>query len=551
MPVGTDPAEAGADTPLFDQLVARRAALLDEVEPMIMAREEARSAFETRSAAEDETAQPTDEERTAYDVAERDFNASVAAKQKEVVSLNLRIDQQELIESRRETAASASRREGRIERQREPATYREDNKNSHSYFLDLAMHMSPEARARGGAKSDGYMERLEKHSKEVADWLPERQQARQRRADEAVDRAEREIRGTIVGMQRRGLDSSPFEREVRAPNRIVGSGGYAIPPLWLIDQYIPYLRPGRVAAGLCRQMVLPEGTDSINIPRLTTPTRTAIQAADNAPVASQDIADSYQQANVKTIAGQEDVPIQLIEQSPGHILDDVLMTDLTADYNQQVDLQVIKGNGTGAPLSGGQVVGIYPSTNWTSTGVTWTAASPTGNGFFQVLGVMASKVAQNRFNLQDFTYLVHPRRWFWAATATDGATAGIGRPIVSSNSFPHFNTFAEEADPTPFEGLAGRVPFGPRVYIDANVPIVDASGGTANEDVAIGALWDDLWLFEGDLRTRVLTEVLSGTLELRFQVYGYIAFLQRYGVSVALATGTGLAPPSTMDTVLY
>ena len=106
---------------------------------------------------------------------------------------------------------------------------------------------------------------------------------------------------------------------------------YAIPPLWLIDEYIPALRPGRVAAGLCKQMPLPEGTDSINIPRLLTPTLTGIQTADAAPVMSRDFSDTFQQANVKTISGQEDVPIQLIEQSPGQILDRVLMTDLIAD----------------------------------------------------------------------------------------------------------------------------------------------------------------------------------------------------------------------------
>jgi len=69
----------------------------------------------------------------------------------------------------------------------------------------------------------------------------------------------------------------------------------------------------------------------------------------------------------------------------------------------------------------------------------------------------------------------------------------------------------------PAEGLAGRTPFGANVYIDANVPTtdtdVDASGGTY--DVAVAAKWDDLWLFEGDLRTRVLPEVLSGTLQIR------------------------------------
>ena len=84
-----------------------------------------------------------------------------------------------------------------------------------------------------------------------------------------------------------------------------------MPPLWLITDYIPALRAGRVAADLCRQMDLPPGTDSINIPKIKVPTKVAPQTADAAAVASQDFTDTSVQANVKTLAGQEDVAIQL------------------------------------------------------------------------------------------------------------------------------------------------------------------------------------------------------------------------------------------------
>jgi hypothetical protein len=310
-------------------------------------------------------------------------------------------------------------------------------------------------------------------------------------------------------------------------------------------------------------MPLPDGTDSINIPRLLTPTLTGVQTADAAPVVSRDFSDTFQQANVKTVAGQEDVPIQLIEQSPGQILDRVLMTDLIADYNKQVDLQVITGSGVGAPLSGGQVVGIYPATNWGATSVTFAgtyfggSVSTSGGAlttmpymppqaeFFQYLGAMASKTAYNRFNLQDFNFLMHPRRHFWAVTGTDN----WGRPLASDDGFGPTNAQEVEVDNAPFEGYAGRVPFGPSVYIDANVPITDSGAGVSggSNDIVIGAIWDDLWLFEGDLRTRVLTEVLSGTLELRFQVYAYIAFLARYGVSIAIGTASAFNQPYTFS----
>jgi hypothetical protein len=274
-------------------------------------------------------------------------------------------------------------------------------------------------------------------------------------------------------------------------------------------------------------------------------------------VVSRDFSDTFQQANVKTVAGQEDVPIQLIEQSPGQILDRVLMTDLIADYNKQVDLQVIQGSGVGAPLSGGQVVGIYPASNWGATtlstsgnfGLDISSGSlvpyiPPAAEFFQMLGAMASKTAYSRFNLANFNFLMHPRRHFWSVTGLDQ----LGRPLGIDAGFGPYNAQEMESNPTPFEGYAGRLPFGPNVYIDANVPTTDngsgASGGS--NDIVIGAIWDDLWLFEGDLRTRVLTEVLSGTLELRFQVYAYIAFLARYGVSITLGFGGAFGAPTTV-----
>jgi hypothetical protein len=146
---------------------------------------------------------------------------------------------------------------------------------------------------------------------------------------------------------------------------------------------------------------------------------------------------------------------------------------------------------------------------------------------------------------------VHPSRWFWAATQPDKNE----RPLVEQADFGPYNVDALIAgSQTPFEGLAGRLPFGPNVYIDANVPITDAgheTTGKADGDVAFGAIWDDIWLFEGDVRTDVFDQTLSGTLEIRFRLYNYVAALQRYGPSVTIATGTGFAPAVTVDGTPY
>lgn len=534
---------AGAEDPdertVLDRLTDQRDALLTELQSQIEQRQTQRAEFETRTAAEDEEQRPSEEQRTEFAASEQSFSEQIAERMAEVRVLDSRIEEERALERSRGIAARASSGGGSVSVTSEPLTYRRDNARETSYWMDLAAQQVPQVRETASAAVlDGYQERLQRHAREMESVIEVRSRERDRLAERRIEAAEQEFRGRYGA--RGAFDASPFE--TRAPNRVPGQGGYVVPPLWLIDDYIPALRPGRVAVGMMRNMPLPSGTDSINVPKLNVPTLTAVQTADNAPVASRDFTDTFVQANVKTIAGQEDVPIQLLEQSPGQILDQILTTDLVADYNKQVDLQGLVGNGVGAPLSGGQIVGLYPASNWGANTVPWTQATPVGSAFFQLLAAMASKTATTRFNLMDFGYLLHPRRWFWGASYPDST----GRPLVSSSSFNPFNPQALEQSMVPAEGYVGQVPFGPRVHIDANVPTTDGAGvpGAGTADIAIGAIWDDIWFFEGDLRTRVLSEVLSGTLQVRFQVYNYVAMLARYGPSITLAYGTGLAAPT-------
>ena len=544
---------------LLDDLREKRSHLLEDLKPSLEAREAVRAklmadaeAFLARSKDEDDSKRPSDEERAAFAEAEKNyadgedaFKEQTEAIRRQVDRLSQRIDEQQLEELRKAEAARASR--ASVEVVHEPLTYRSDNAHEHSYFRDLASSQLPKVAASLQRTSpDTALKRLEQHAGEMRVEMPRREKEREARAQRQVDEAEKEFRGSFVsGPGRRGLSESPFERRVN-PNRTQGQGGYFVPPLWLIDEYIPLLRAGRVASNLCRNLDLPPGTDSINIPKLATGTATAVQTADASAVQDTDFTDTSVQANVKTVAGQQDVAIQLLDQSPGQIIDRVIMEDLLADYNRLVDRQVVYGNGSNtASLNGGQVLGIYPSTGWAGTNViTWTEASPNGQHFIQVLGAMASQTAYSRFDLSNFNFLLHPRRWFWYATTLDTT----GRPIVESPRGQGMNIAATETAMAPVEGLAGNVAFGPNAYISGNVPVTDTSGGGTGQDIAIGAKWDDLWLFEGSPTTRVLEEVLSGTLEVRFQMYNYIAFLVRYGQSISIAEGSGFAAPAGADT---
>jgi HK97 family phage major capsid protein len=519
---------------LLEQLEENRDRLLKRWEDEIKAREAERTAFERGN--------PTPTEIARFHADEERFGRQAEKRETEIKALDERIKLQGKLQKRR---AKASQAVSRISVYSEPLTYYRDAE--YSYWRDLAAATVPEvARQLRSTDVDTAGERLLRHAREMDVEMPRRAAAREARALRQIEQAESDFRRTLPAESRRALDKmdwNPFERRIN-PNRLTGEGGYFVPPLWL-DEYIKGLRPGRVTADRCRRMDLPMGTDSINLPKLSTLTLTGIQGADNAPVASQDFTDTSVTANIKTLAGQEDVALQLIDQSPYH-LDEVLTTDLLADYDKQLDLQVISGSGANASsLNGGSVQGLYSSGGqslWTGyNSVTYTSGAPAPWHLFSVFGAMQSKIAYNRFLTgPSLTFVLHPRRAMWYASGVDGNN----RPLVESRDFGPFNVAAIESDSVPAEGQVARVPWGPAVFNDGNMPTTDAAGGGSNQDIALAAVFDDCWLFEGELRTRALPEVLSGTLQLRLQVYNYVAFLVRYGQSLAIASGSGFVAPT-------
>jgi hypothetical protein len=70
-------------------------------------------------------------------------------------------------------------------------------------------------------------------------------------------------------------------------------------------------------------------------------------------------------------------------------------------------------------------------------------------------------------------------------------------------------------------------------------------GAGVNEDRVILTRNDDHVWFEGTLRARSLSEVLSGNLTVRLQVFNYVAFTAgRFPSATAVVAGTGLVTPT-------
>ena len=86
---------------------------------------------------------------------------------------------------------------------------------------------------------------------------------------------------------------------------------------------------------------------------------------------------------------------------------------------------------------------------------------------------------------------------------------------------------------------------GTRVASGVRNPVVGSLGcpvnlgaGT-NEDRIIAGLWSDSILMEGPIRTRVLPDVLSANLTVRYQLYRYAALAHRNPTAYAIISGTG------------
>lgn len=385
----------------------------------------------------------------------------------------------------------------------EATTYGRGSGNS--YFLDIAR-----SQVRGDAAAS---ERLQRHAQELDVDLPKREAARARRADSQLD-------GVTRGESREGF----FEKRVN-PNRTDGQGGYFVPPLWLVDEYIPYLRAGRVAADMVHRMDLPGGTDSINLPKVATGTATGVQQ-DNGSVTSQDLTDTFVSAPVRTIAGQQDIAMQLLDQSPV-AFDEVIFKDLISSYNQQVDSQVLYGTG-----SSGQLKGIAQVVSGANA-ITYTSTTPTAPESYLSLAQALSVIARQRL-MPATGFVAAPQRWYWYLAALDGQQRPLVVPQGGYN--PLANGFAGA------EGADGVI-LGQPVHVDANVQTNLGTG--TNQDEIFAGRWDDAYLWEGAPRTRALTEVLSGTLQVRLQLWNYVAFMpDRYPQSFATINGTGLVTPT-------
>lgn len=454
-------------------------------------REQLRSRLDARSVLVEEIegllAVPAAEARDLNSSETEDFDAKrseIAAMDDEIAELRSAIEEKETMKEAIDEARAAApagevvdATEARVSVKAEPMTYRQGGE--HSYFRDLALASAPgrfDNEARG---------RLQRHAEEAAI----------------------EMRTT--------------------PNRADGQGGEFVPPLWLVNQYVPTARAGRVTADLCQKLELPAGTDSIQIPKIATGTTVAAQT-DNGSVSNTDLVTSTVSAPVNTYAGQSIMSIQLLEQSPvSGGLDQVIFADLAAAHAQAIGSGVVGGAGTS-----GAHTGLLTATSQT---ITYTATTATAAGVYSAIAQGISNIAKNRYLPAD-AVVMNPSRWYWLVSQVDSN----GRPFVVPAAGAPYNA-AGVATNTLAEGSVGTIA-GVPVYLDPNI----GSTYSTNQDRVIIGRFADAVLFEGPMRSRVLFETDAATLSVRLQVWNYSAFTNtgRFSSSFAVASGSGMVAAS-------
>lgn len=313
-----------------------------------------------------------------------------------------------------------------------------------------------------------------------------------------------------------------IERNSRqaAELRDVGTSAFGalVVPQYLTDLFAPNLAAGRAFSNTVRNLPLPAEGMTLNIPRGTTATGVAVQAAEGDAVQETDFDETTLAVPVKTYAGQQDVSRQALER--GRNIDVVIYGDLAAQYAQVLNT----ANITATLATSG--IGS----------VTYTDASPTVAELFPKLADAVQRVNTNRYAPATAIFM-HPRRWGWMTAALDANS----RPLISTDVPDNTIGLGKAAE---YGQVVGQV-LGLPVITDAC--ITTANGGSTNEDIIFAAKADDILLWEESMAPREFSfeQTQGDKLLVKLVVAGYSAFTAgRYPTAIAKITGTGLATPS-------
>jgi HK97 family phage major capsid protein len=230
----------------------------------------------------------------------------------------------------------------------------------------------------------------------------------------------------------------------------LGDGGGFVPPAYLLELWTPFARAGKPLLNLIPKAVLPQ-TMTVNVPKIIAGSQVAVQATQNTTVTEVDLEDDYVTGNVVTLAGNQTVSLQLLNQCPISF-DSVVFQDLMAAHAQVSDYQTIYGSGTN-----GQLLGL---TNIDGVQTTSFAGTTTQN-IYDALAQAFNMVWTTRYAAPDYL-VVHPIVWADWLSKLDNEE----RPLFAPHTQGPWNA-AGIQDNINAQGVVGSI-LGLQVVVDFN-----------------------------------------------------------------------------------
>ena len=314
-------------------------------------------------------------------------------------------------------------------------------------------------------------------------------------ARERLERHAREMERTKTET-RNAPSSLGLEYRVN-PNRTQGQGGYFAPPLWIISAFATTPRAESVLTRLIPSFDLPEGVQSVNVPRLVTGGANDVPA-DNAAQYEEGWTDAAVSQPVSTFSAKVDYSLQALDQSPqGAHLDWAVFTALQEGYIGAVESSLLMGTGVGPEFTG--MLNLSGTTK-TKFNETVSANKELGTKMFPYIGQTIAQVGVKRKRPPE-ALLMTTSRLAWLGTSEDNQNRPLLLTDYTGSNFP----------------VASLTGIG--VYLDDSIPT--NLGKEKTQDVIIACRPTDFIFLSSAPKAAVMEDVLSGTLEARFLMHTY------------------------------
>jgi hypothetical protein len=311
------------------------------------------------------------------------------------------------------------------------------------------------------------------------------------------------------------------------------AGGEFLVPAYLVAKSEPMVRAGRPFLNALGTLGLPDRTNQLVIPKITTGSLAAVQT-DGGTGSQQDWVTTSVTAQVQSSSARAIASWQFLDLSPGAY--QAVLKDLLYATNSELSRDIISASNVANAKS-------LLNTGSVNT-VTYTDSTPTAAEFVWPVSQAAALIAKNTDVSPSFA-LMSPRVWWGTITA---GVDGNSRPIIptSSNALGALEeSHARDADPQATieaggsTGLVGSIA-GVPITLDGNMP--SNLGAGTNETRIIVLNRRGFEVYESAPVFRVADQANATVGQTQFTCSIYWAVVPRQPQMISVISGTGLIP---------